>query len=137
MGRIMGIDYGTKRVGVAVTDPLGIIAHGLTTLHPNELFDFLKQYFSREKVDAVVVGEPKGLDGKETDATLHANLFVKRLTGSFPQMKVERLDERFTSRLAKKAILASGLKKKQRKNKALVDEVSATILLQDYLEITK
>lgn len=134
MGRIMGIDYGTRRVGLAVTDPSGSIALGLTTLHPNELFDYLKEYFVREKVETVVVGEPRGLDGKETDGTRHANGFVTKFSKIFPEIKVSRLDERFTSLIAKQTLLASGLKKQDRKNKALVDETSAIIILQDFLQ---
>ena len=133
----MAIDYGTKRVGIAVSDPLGLIAHGLTTLHPSELFEFLKKYFSKETVDEVIVGDPKGLDGKETDGSRFANDFVRQFIREFPGKKTHRFDERFTSVIAKRTLLASGVKKEKRKEKALVDEISATIILQDFLQSKK
>ena len=133
MGRILAIDYGTKRCGIAVTDPSQIIATGLTTVHSKDIIDWLKNYFAKEAVETVVVGEPKDLKGNDTDATQHANAFVKLLAKHFPGMKIARVDERFTSKMASRTLLDSGLKKKDRKNKELVDEVSATILLQHYL----
>jgi putative Holliday junction resolvase len=130
----MAIDFGTKRTGIAVTDPGRIIATGLTTVASSAIMDFLKDYFSREAVDVVVVGEPKRMDNTATHGTLPADQFVKQLKKEFPGKRVERLDERFTSKMAVQTMIDSGLKKKQRQNKELVDEISATILLQNYLE---
>src|ERR1051325_1522711 len=134
MGRIMAIDFGTKRTGIAVTDPGRIIATGLTTVPSSGIMDFLKDYFSKEAVDVVVVGEPKRLDNTATHGTLPADRFVKQLKREFPEKKLERLDERFTSKMAMQTMITGGLKKKQRQYKELVDEISATILLQNYLE---
>lgn len=136
MGRILAIDYGTKRCGIAVTDTMKIIASGLTTVHSKDIIDWLKNYMAKEPVETIVVGDPKDLRGNPTDATQHANAFVQTLKKTFPALPIVRVDERFTSKMASKAILDSGLKKKDRQNKALVDEVSATILLQHYLGMT-
>lgn len=133
MPRILAIDYGTKRCGIAVTDPSQIIATGLTTVHSKDIIDWLKNYMAKEAVEAVVVGEPKDLRGNKTDASVHADGFVSLLKRTFPAMKIVRVDERFTSKMASRTILESGLKKKDRQDKALVDEVSATILLQHFL----
>ena len=133
MPRILAIDYGTKRCGIAVTDSSKIIASGLTTVHSKDIFDWLEQYMSKEAVELIVIGEPKSLKGEKTDATVHADAFVKNLKKRFPEMKTARIDERFTSKMASRTLLESGLKKKDRQNKELVDEVSATIMLQDYL----
>ena len=133
----MAIDYGTRRIGIAVTDPQQIIATGLNTVHPNEIIAFLKKYFETEKVDCVVVGEPKQMNATDSQAAIHANQFVKLLGKNFPSMPVERYDERFTSILAKQAILMSGVRKKERQNKALVDMTSAVIILQSYMERRK
>lgn len=133
MGRIMAIDYGTKRCGIAVTDPSQIIATGLTTVHSKDVINWLVDYMSREPVEAIVIGDPKDLRGNKTDATIHADAFTKQLRKRFPEMKIVRVDERFTSKMASRTILESGLKKKDRQDKALIDEVSATILLQSYL----
>ena len=133
MPRILAIDYGTKRCGIAVTDSSKIIASGLTTVHSKDIFDWLEQYMSKEAVELIVIGEPKNLKGEKTDATVHADAFVKNLKKRFPEMKTARIDERFTSKMATRTLLDSGLKKKDRQNKELVDEVSATIMLQDYL----
>jgi len=134
MARIMAIDYGTKRVGIAVTDPGQIIATGLTTVHSKDVIEYLSAYFLKEDVETIVVGDPKTLSNKETDGTVHADNFVKQLKKKFPEKKIERLDERFTSKMAFQTMIDSGLKKKQRQNKELVDEISATIILQSYLE---
>jgi len=134
MARIMAIDYGTKRVGIAVTDPNRIIATGLDTVHSKDIIDFLKKYFLREEVDCIVVGEPKQMNAKDSESAVHVNQFVKQLTKTFPSIAVKRFDERFTSIMAKQAILMSGVKKKDRQNKALVDMTSAVIILQSYME---
>ena len=134
MGRIMAIDYGSKRVGIAVTDPLQMIANGLTTVHSKDVIQFLKDYLAKEKVDCIVVGEPRQMDNTRSDASRFIEPFVKHLTRTFPGVKIERMDERFTSRMAFQTMIDSGLKKKARQNKELVDQVSATIILQSYLE---
>ena len=134
MSRLMAIDYGTKRCGIAVSDPLQIIANGLTTVHAKDIFSFLTTYFQKEKVEIVVVGEPKKMSGEATDATVHVNNFVKQLQKQFPGIKIERIDERFTSKIAFQTMIDSGLKKKARLNKELIDEISATIILQSYME---
>jgi putative holliday junction resolvase len=134
MGRILAIDYGTKRVGIAVTDPLKIIATGLTTIHSKDILVFLDDYFKKELVDAVIIGEPKNMDSTASDVTVHIEAFIKNLKKKFPEIKIVRVDERFTSKMAFQTMIDSGLKKKQRQNKALVDEISATIILQTYLE---
>lgn len=133
MGRILSIDYGKKRTGIAVTDPLKLIAGGLATVSTLELYDFLKAYIEVEDVELIVVGDPKQADGTPSENKARIVEFVNRWTKNFPQIPVEYYDERFTSVLAHKAMLDGGLKKKQRQNKALVDEISATIILQDYL----
>ena len=131
----MAIDHGSKRCGIAVTDTGKMIATGLTTVATGTIFEFLSSYFLKEKVECIVVGSPKGLDNKATDATHATEVFVKQLKKKFAEMKIERLDERFTSKMAFQTMIGSGLKKEQRKNKELVDEISATILLQGYLEL--
>lgn len=133
MGRIMSIDYGSKRVGIAVTDPLRIIASGLTTVHSKDLIQFLEDYFRKEVVDVVVVGEPKTMSNSKSDSARYIDPFVTHLKRKFPDIRVERFDERFTSKLAHKAMLDGGLKKKDRQDKELVDMVSAAIILQDYM----
>lgn len=137
MGRILAIDFGQKRVGIAVTDELQIIATGLTTVHVSEIFQFLKDYVKRQNVDKFVVGQPVQMNNTASDAQRFTEPFVKQLAKHFPQIPVERADERFTSKLAHDAMLTAGLKKKDRQNKALVDTVSATIMLQSYLQMTK
>ncbi len=134
MGRIMAIDYGTKRIGIAVTDPNRIISTGLDTVHPKDIIQFLKKYFETEKVDCIVVGEPKQMNATDSDSAVHANQFVKLLGKNFPSIPVERYDERFTSKMAQQAILMSGVKKKDRQNKDLVDMTSAVIILQSFME---
>jgi putative Holliday junction resolvase len=134
MARLLAIDYGTKRCGIAVSDPMQIIAQGLTTVHSKDILSFLDTYFQKEAVQIIVVGEPKRMSGEATDATVHVNAFVKKLKEKFPAMKIERIDERFTSKMAFQTMIDSGLKKKARQNKELVDEISATIILQSYME---
>lgn len=133
MARILAIDYGQKRVGLAVTDELQIIATGLDTVHVKDVFLYLKEYVLKENVDCFVVGEPKQLDNQSSDASKFIEPFVKKLKKEFPNISIERYDERFTSKMAFQTMIDSGLKKKQRQNKALVDEISATIILQSYL----
>lgn len=133
MARIMAIDYGSKRVGIAVTDPEQIIATGLTTVLSKDLIDFLKKYVEKEEVSCIVVGEPKRMNNEPSDAARFVEPFVMHLKRSFPAIKVERMDERFTSKMAFQTMIDSGLKKKARQNKELVDEISATIILQSYL----
>ncbi len=133
----MAIDYGSKRVGISVTDPLQIIATGLTTVHSKDVVDFLKDYFSKEEVECIVVGEPKRLNNEPSDSARFIDPFVLHLKRTFPKIKVERMDERFTSKMAFQTMIDSGLKKKARQNKELVDEISATIILQSYMNIIK
>ncbi len=133
MGRLLAIDYGTKRTGIAITDELQIIASGLTTVNTAELVPFLKEYFASEKVELMLVGEPKQKDGSHSQVEVEIKKFLKIISESFPKLNIERRDERFTSKIAFQTMIDSGLKRKQRQNKALVDEISATILLQDYL----
>ena len=134
MPRVLSIDYGIKRTGLAVTDPLQIIASGLTTVASHELIPFLKNYFLRETVELILVGEPKNLDYKATDATRMVKQVIEKLKKEFPHIPIKTVDERFTSKMASRAMIDMGMKKKQRRNKALVDEIAATILLQEYLE---
>jgi putative holliday junction resolvase len=134
MARIMAIDYGLRRTGLAVTDPLQIIATGLTTVESPRLIPFLKDYFKREPVELMLIGEPKNLDDSDTHATPLVRAIVGRLQKEFPAIPLKLLDERFTSKMASQAMIEMGMKKKQRRNKALVDEIAATILLQEYLE---
>jgi putative Holliday junction resolvase len=137
MARLMAIDYGSKRVGLAVSDPSQIIATGLTTVHSKDLIDFLKDYMSKENVECIVVGEPKRLNNEPSESARFIDPFVVHLKRTFPGIRVERLDERFTSKMAFQTMIDSGLKKKDRQNKELVDEISATILLQDYMNRRK
>jgi putative Holliday junction resolvase len=133
MPRILAIDYGSKRTGLAVTDPLQIIATGLTTVETPALLSFLKSYFVREAVELILIGEPKNLDDSDTHATPLVRQFIVRIQKEFPAIPIKTVDERFSSKMAKRAMIDMGMKKKQRRNKALVDEISATILLQEYL----
>ena len=133
MGRILAIDYGQKRTGLAVTDPLQIIATGLTTLPTAELMTFLKKYVAEESVDLILMGMPLNLDDSDTHATPLVRQAIARIRKELPQVRLETADERFTSKMASRALVESGVKKKDRRNKALVDEVAATILLQEYL----
>jgi putative Holliday junction resolvase len=133
MPRILAIDYGFKRTGIAVTDEFQIIASGLTTIQSETAIAFLKDYFSKEKVGEVLIGEPKQMNGEPSQSTEIIEKFVTNFKTNFPEMKVTRVDERFTSKMAFQTMIDSGLNKKQRQNKALIDEIAATILLQDYL----
>jgi putative holliday junction resolvase len=133
MARIICIDYGLKRTGLAVTDPLQIIATGLTTLHSKELILFLKNYFAKEEVETIIIGWPTNWDNSDTHATPLVEKCIKDLQKNFPGMPIKKVDERYTSKMAKDAMLEMGMKKKDRRNKALVDEIAATIMLQEYL----
>ena len=133
MPRILAIDYGQKRTGIAITDEMQIIASGLTTIPSETAIAFLKDYFGKEKVEKVLIGEPKQMNGHPSESAEIIEKFVVLFTNAFPNMKIERVDERFTSKMAFQTMIDSGLKKKQRQNKALIDEISATIMLQDYL----
>lgn len=133
MGRILALDYGTKRTGLAVTDEMQIIASGLTTVDTKQLIVFLKNYIATENVEKFIVGLPKQMDNTASESEVYIQKFLKQLKKSIPDVPVERVDERFTSKMAFQTMIDSGLKKKQRKNKALVDEISATLILQSYL----
>lgn len=133
MPRILSIDYGIKRTGIAVTDEMQIIASGLTTVSSDTLIAFLKDYFSKEKVEKVIIGEPKQMDGTPSESAAIIEKFIKTFKITFPEMPLDRVDERFTSKMAFQSMIDSGLKKKQRQNKALIDEIAATIMLQDYM----
>jgi putative Holliday junction resolvase len=133
MARILSIDYGLKRTGIAVTDPLQIIATGLTTLHSKELIPFLKDYFAKEEVEMIIIGWPTNWDDSATHATPLVEKRIKDLQKNFPTMPLKKVDERYTSKMARDAMLEMGMKKKDRRNKALVDEIAATIMLQEYL----
>ncbi|RSK40692.1 Holliday junction resolvase RuvX [Mangrovimonas spongiae] len=133
MGRILAIDFGAKRTGIAVTDELQIIASGLTTVNTKELLAFLKAYISKEDVELFVVGEPKQLNNQASESEELILPFLKKLEAEIPSIPIKRVDERFTSKMAFQTMIDSGLSKKQRRNKALVDEISATIILQSYL----
>ncbi len=133
MPRILAIDYGIKRTGIAVTDELQIIASGLTTIPSDTIISFLKDYFSKENVSTVLIGEPKQMNGLPSESAPIIEKFVETFSVEFPQMKVIRVDERFTSKMAFQTMIDSGLRKRQRQNKGLVDEISATILLQYFL----
>ena len=137
MARILSIDYGRKRTGVAVTDPLQIIAGGLVTVATHELFDWLKDYVAREAVERIVVGEPRQPNGQPSENLERVMQFVNRWRKAVPDIPIELYDERFTSVLAHRAMLDGGLKKKARQDKALVDEISATIILEDYMRSRK
>jgi putative Holliday junction resolvase len=131
--RILSIDYGSKRTGIAVTDPLKIIASGLAGIHTKDLENFLTDYFEKEEVEMVIIGHPVNLDDSDTHATPLVQAFINRFKKLFPQMPVVKVDERFTSKLAVRSMVESGMKKKHRQNKNLADEIAATIMLQDYL----
>ena len=133
MGRILSIDYGKKRTGLAVTDPLKIIAGGLATVSTFELFDYLKSYVSRESVELIVVGDPKQADGTPSENKARIVEFVNRWKRNFPQIPVVFYDERFTSVIAHRAMIDGGMKKKDRRDKGVVDEISAVIILEDYM----
>lgn len=133
MGRLLAIDFGEKRTGIAVTDELQIIASGLTTVLTEDLILFLEDYTQKENVEKFIIGKPKQMNNEDSESETHIQKFLDQLTRKFPGIPVEREDERFTSKLAFQTMIDSGLKKKQRRNKGLVDEISATIILQSYL----
>lgn len=133
MARILALDYGLKRTGIAVTDPLQIIATGLDTIESRQLFSFLSDYFLHEQVECVVIGEPKNLDNTPSEISVDINRFIILFQQKYPAIPVKRIDERFTSRIAMQTILAAGKNKKARRDKAMVDKVSAVIILQSYL----
>jgi putative Holliday junction resolvase len=133
MSRILAIDYGQKRTGIAVTDDFQIIASGLTTIASSEAITFLKDYFSKENVETVIIGEPKQMNGNPSESAAMIKGFVTHFKNHFPDMKIVRVDERFTSKMAFQSLIDNGMKKNQRKNKALIDEIAATIMLQDYI----
>lgn len=137
MARVLAIDYGQKRVGVAVTDDLQIIASGLTTVHVKDIITFLEDYLTKYEVETIVVGLAMDLKNQPAQSARFIEPFVKHITKKFPQVKIERMDERFTSKMAFQTMIDGGLKKKARQNKALVDQISATIILQSYLEQKK
>ena len=137
MARILSIDYGRKRTGLAVTDPLQLIAGGLATVSTSELFDWLKAYIARESVERIVIGEPRQLDGSPSENLARVQQFVNRWRKAMPNIPIDYFDERFTSVLAHKVMIDSGIGKKARQNKGLVDEISATIILEDYLRSKK
>ncbi|WP_132055187.1 Holliday junction resolvase RuvX [Pseudocnuella soli] len=133
MGRIMAIDYGGKRTGLAVTDPLQIIASALTTIETHKLLQFLKEYFAKEPVDAVIIGMPLNWDDTATHATPLVKGFIKTFKKNFPLIPLTEVDERYTSKMASKAMVEMGMKKKQRQDKGMVDQIAATIMLQEYM----
>jgi putative Holliday junction resolvase len=133
MARILAIDFGTKRTGIAVTDEFQIIASGLTTVNTKELLKFLKDYIKKESVELFLVGEPKQMDNTASESEVNILAFINKLQKEIPNIPIKRVDERFTSKMAFQTMIDSGLKKNQRKNKALIDEISATLILQSYL----
>lgn len=137
MGRILSIDYGNVRVGLAVTDPLKIIATRLTTVSANDIWDFLADYFKREEVELVLVGYPKQLNNEPSEAIRYINPFLKKFQQIYNEMPLKLMDERFTSKMAFQTMIDAGVKKKDRQNKSTIDGVSATIILQSYLEEQK
>jgi putative holliday junction resolvase len=134
LARVLSIDYGLKRVGLAVTDPMQIIANSLTTVETPQIFDYLKKYFAAEKVEKVIVGLPKQLNNQPSESMPWVEKFVSDFTKLFPEIPVQYIDERFTSKMAVQAMVQGGMKKKDRQNKAMIDTLSATILLQSYLD---
>ncbi|MDE7165891.1 MAG: Holliday junction resolvase RuvX [Bacteroidaceae bacterium] len=137
MSRVLAIDYGVRRTGIAVTDPLQLIANGLTTVETRQLLDFLKDYVTREPVELFLVGKPMQTNGRESENLANVRKFVEKLQQALPHIPVEWWDERYTSVLAHQTMLYGGVKKMARRNKALVDEISATIILQGWMERRK
>lgn len=137
MGRILAIDYGRKRTGIAVSDPLQIIANGLCTLSSVEVLDFLSEYIPTENVETIVIGYPKTLNNTPSQSLKYINPFLKKMEKSFPNINIIQFDERFTSRMAFQTMIDSGIGKTKRQNKSLVDKISATIILQNYMETIK
>ena len=134
LARLLALDYGKNRTGIAVTDEIQLIASGLTTVETPKLFDFLETYFIQEKVERIVIGEPKQMNGSASESESLIQKFLNKFVKRFPGMPIERQDERFTSKMAVQSMIAAGVKKKQRQNKVLVDEISATLILQAYLD---
>ena len=134
MGRILAIDFGKKRVGLAVSDPLQIVANGLATVPASSIWEYLKDYFDKEKIDEVVIGYPVQMNNEPSEAVLFIDPFIKSFRKKYPDIRLELADERFTSKIAYKTMIAGGLKKKARQNKGTVDLISATIILQSYME---
>ncbi len=134
MGRILAIDYGQKRVGIAVTDELKIIANALTTIHSKDVISFLHDYTSKEKLELFVIGDPKQMNNSPSESAKFVEIFIKKLKKEFPEIPIKKYDERFTSKIAFQTMIDSGLKKKDRQNKELIDKISATLILQSYLE---
>lgn len=135
MARILAIDYGHKRVGVAVTDPMQLIANGLETVASEQIFDFIADYLKKESVECIVVGYPKTLQNEGSQSLVYINPFLEKLRKLYPMLKIELMDERFTSKMAFQTMIDAGLKKKKRQDKALIDTISATIILQSYLDL--
>lgn len=133
MARIIALDFGRQRTGIAVTDELQLIASGLTTVNTKDLLQYLKEYTAKENIAGIVVGEPKQWDNTPSESEVSIQIFLKKLRTSFPLIPIDRQDERFTSKVAFQTMIDSGLKKKQRRNKELIDEISATLILQSYL----
>lgn len=134
MGRILAIDFGTKRIGLAETDPLQIIASGLDTVDNKKIFEFLNKYLKTEQVDEIIVGEPKQMDDTASESEQYIKPFVEKLEREYPKIVIKRFDERYTSKMAFQTMIDSGIGKKARRNKGLIDKISATIILQSYLE---
>jgi putative Holliday junction resolvase len=137
MGRILALDYGTKRVGVAVTDPLQIIATGVATVHSKDVIEWLKDYLKKENVDVIVIGEPKDLKNNPSESEKHISAFINKLKKKIPEAAIARYDERFTSSMAAQSMIESGAKKKDRQKKELTDMISAVLILQSYMERKK
>jgi putative holliday junction resolvase len=134
MGRILAIDYGQKRVGIAVTDEQKIIANALTTVHSKDVISFLKDYNSKENLELFVIGEPKQMNNLPSESAKFVEIFIKKLKKEFPEIPIKKFDERFTSKIAFQSMIDGGLKKKDRRNKEIIDRISATLILQSYLE---
>ena len=134
MARILAIDYGLKRTGIAVTDPLKIIASALTTIESPRLVSFLENYFKQEQVELILIGEPKNLDGSDTHATQPVKRIIEELKKKFPAIPIKTVDERYTSKMASRAMIDMGMKKKQRREKGMVDQIAAAIMLQEYMK---
>ncbi len=133
MPRLLAIDYGQKRTGIAITDDFQMIASGLTTVASEATIEFLRTYFSTENVEKVIIGQPLQMNGQPSESALIVNKFIEKFQANFPEMPLVQVDERFTSKMASASMISSGLKKKQRQNKALIDEIAATIMLQSFL----
>jgi putative Holliday junction resolvase len=137
LGRVIAIDYGKKRTGIAVTDPLRLISNNLATVPSQEIYDFLTGYFSEEEVDVIVVGYPKKMNNEPSESVIYINPFIKKLEILFPDKEIVLMDERFTSKIAFQSMIEGNLKKKERRNKELIDKISANLILQSYLDYKK